>query len=108
MFTRYLSKRAGSVRTVGNRDTGTCSLFREETTAVRIDGPPVILAPATAQAIAVALHELATNAAKYGSLSANKGQVNLKVVAPVRRSANRALDRDRRPARADAHAQRLW
>jgi hypothetical protein len=30
---------------------------------VRIDGPPVMLEPNTAQAIAISLHELATNAA---------------------------------------------
>src|SRR5438477_11424175 len=35
----------------------------------RFDGPQVFLAPNTAQAVAVTLHELATNAAKYGSLS---------------------------------------
>jgi len=44
---------------------------------VRIDGPDVLLAPNTAQAIAVTLHELATNAAKYGSLSVAKGQVEV-------------------------------
>ena len=32
-------------------------------------GPIVLLPPATAQTIALALHELATNAAKYGALS---------------------------------------
>jgi PAS domain S-box-containing protein len=41
----------------------------------QIDGPDVLLAPDMAQAIAVTLHELATNAAKYGSLSVPKGQV---------------------------------
>jgi hypothetical protein len=44
---------------------------------VRIDGPPVLLEPTVAQAFAVALHELATNAAKYGSLSGDRGQVDL-------------------------------
>jgi PAS domain S-box-containing protein len=44
---------------------------------VRISGPEVLLEPNTAQALAVALHELATNAAKYGSLSVSDGQIEL-------------------------------
>jgi PAS domain S-box-containing protein len=43
----------------------------------QIDGPTVILKPDVAQAIAVALHELATNAAKYGALSGAKGEVHV-------------------------------
>jgi PAS domain S-box-containing protein len=43
-----------------------------------IDGPPTLLEPTAAQAIAVTLHELATNAAKYGSLSDAKGHIDLK------------------------------
>ena len=45
---------------------------------VRIDGPQVLLKPDAAQAIAVILHELATNAAKYGSLSVANGLVDVK------------------------------
>ena len=46
-------------------------------TRVRIGGPEVLLEPNAAQAIAVTLHELATNAAKYGSLSVSNGQIEL-------------------------------
>jgi two-component sensor histidine kinase len=45
---------------------------------VRIDGPPVLLEPNLAQIIAMTLHELATNAAKYGALAVADGQVELK------------------------------
>lgn len=44
---------------------------------VRIDGPPVMLEPNMAQNVAISLHELATNAAKYGSLSAPGGHVEI-------------------------------
>jgi PAS domain S-box-containing protein len=43
----------------------------------QIDGPAVMLKQDEAQAIAVVLHELATNAAKYGALSAATGQVRV-------------------------------
>jgi len=41
------------------------------------DGPPAMLLPSTAQAVALALHELATNAAKYGALSSEAGRLRL-------------------------------
>jgi PAS domain S-box-containing protein len=41
------------------------------------DGPNVSLQPAAAQSLALALHELVTNAAKYGALSAMAGRVSL-------------------------------
>jgi PAS domain S-box-containing protein len=46
-------------------------------TRVRINGPRVLLEPSAAQTIAVILHELATNAAKYGALSTANGQIDL-------------------------------
>jgi PAS domain S-box-containing protein len=51
---------------------------QEGETRARIDGPNTLLEPAAAQAIAVALHELATNAAKYGALSVSDGHVEVR------------------------------
>lgn len=45
---------------------------------VRIEGAQVLLEPNAAQAIAMALHELATNAAKYGALSMPTGRIDLR------------------------------
>jgi PAS domain S-box-containing protein len=45
--------------------------------SVQIQGPQVLLEPNVAQAVAITLHELVTNAAKYGSLSVPSGQTAL-------------------------------
>jgi len=44
---------------------------------IGIDGPPVELAPNDALSFGLAIHELATNAAKYGSLSVPDGRVSI-------------------------------
>ena len=49
-----------------------------ETERVVIEGPNISLQPHLAQGLALALHELATNAAKYGALSAITGKVGLR------------------------------
>ena len=46
-------------------------------TRIRIEGPPFRLRPKAALAMSLALHELATNAAKYGALSNDEGTVSL-------------------------------
>jgi PAS domain S-box-containing protein len=42
-----------------------------------LNGPPVVLPAGTAQPLAMAVHELATNAAKHGALSVPQGRVSV-------------------------------
>ena len=42
-----------------------------------VEGPALIIKPAVAQNLALILHELATNAAKYGALSGSRGKLTL-------------------------------
>lgn len=51
-----------------------CSI---DPSAARIDGPRVVLRPKQAVNVTMALHELCTNARKYGSLSAPTGRVEI-------------------------------
>jgi PAS domain S-box-containing protein len=44
---------------------------------VSMDGPPVALGPQTVTTFALIIHELATNAAKYGSLSVEEGSLRI-------------------------------
>ncbi|WP_239806845.1 PAS domain-containing sensor histidine kinase [Croceicoccus hydrothermalis] len=57
--------------------TGALAPHAEIGERITIDGPQVTLKPELTVAFALALHELATNAAKYGALSNETGKVTL-------------------------------
>jgi PAS domain S-box-containing protein len=70
------SRWAGAeIHTLVKDELGAYSRDGEE--HVQIGGPQILLEPNAAQAIAVTLHELATNAAKYGGLSTPEGKVRV-------------------------------
>jgi two-component sensor histidine kinase len=51
--------------------------FAGDGSRVELGGPPIRLSPRQALAISMALHELATNAVKYGSLSSTEGRIRV-------------------------------
>jgi PAS domain S-box-containing protein len=51
--------------------------YDRDAAAITLDGPRVRVQPEAAQHIGLALHELATNAAKYGALSVPAGRVRI-------------------------------
>lgn len=60
------------------------SAFVDDTQKARIDfkGEPTSLSPNVAQNLALAIHELATNAVKYGALSDDEGRIEISWSVP--------------------------
>lgn len=72
-----LARTQNALRFEANQSVGLSDLLLAELVQYRmvnaanvvIKGPPVLLGPRAAQTLALAIHELATNSAKYGALS---------------------------------------
>jgi PAS domain S-box-containing protein len=60
---------------------------------VRIEGPDIVATPSAAQALAMIIHELATNAAKYGALSRETGRIHVHL-QPAARGCIRLIWRE--------------
>lgn len=52
--------------------------IQEDSCRVHVEGPPVSVGANTTTSLALVLHELATNAAKYGSLSSPQGHLTIR------------------------------
>ena len=76
----------GHAHSLAVRDSGAdlAELIQEllapygEKSRIELSGPAINLAPNAAMAFSLALHELATNAAKYGALSNRDGKVSIR------------------------------
>ena len=77
--------KAHDILLAGRRDTadladvvrGSLGLHADGPERFRIDGPSLHVGPGAALSLALILHELATNAAKYGALSTESGRVTV-------------------------------
>jgi PAS domain S-box-containing protein len=70
--------------------------------SIAVSGPDISLEPRTAQTLALALHELSTNAAKYGALSVMSGHVRLTWELHPERLVLHWVESDGPPARQPA------
>ena len=61
---------------IGQIIADTIAAIRPDDGRVHLDGPPLAIAPKTGVSLAMAIHELTTNAIKYGSLSNAEGRVD--------------------------------
>jgi len=79
------------------------SLAETDTDRIVLQGPPVMLLPEVAQHLGMALHELATNAVKYGALCVPAGKLQITWQAPECAEGRRLVFswRERRAAAAN-------
>lgn len=72
-----LTRTDWTVAPIGAVAEGTTALHGARTGAIRIAGPDLLLSARASLALSMSLHELSTNAVKYGALSVPGGYVDL-------------------------------
>ena len=82
-------------------DLANGSLEAFPTSQIEVAGPAVDISPRHALALAMAFHELATNAAKYGALSCPEGCVRLRWTVDDQRTLHLDWDESGGPAVAE-------
>jgi two-component sensor histidine kinase len=73
-----LTEQSWEHASLGEIVEGTIAPYRGRADRIVAEGPDIAIPPKTAVNLALALHELATNASKYGSLSAAAGRVEIR------------------------------
>jgi two-component sensor histidine kinase len=66
-----------SIEIAGTIRAALAPFIEENSQRIVIEGPPCLISEATSGALALGVHELATNAIKYGSLSVPRGSVHV-------------------------------
>ncbi|WP_375263012.1 sensor histidine kinase [Palleronia sp.] len=72
-----LTRRSGEGAEIADVVTAAVQTHDDDRQRFRIDGPGLALNSRAALALSLALHELATNATKYGALSVDSGRVSI-------------------------------
>jgi PAS domain S-box-containing protein len=72
-----LTRRNWETATIGQAVDSSLQALGRGADRVRVEGPDLLVPPKTAIALAMVIHELATNALKYGALSVPEGHVEL-------------------------------
>ena len=104
-FANNLTARSGDIDTQ-LRSLLTFELDPYDKDRVHLSGPEVWLPPDTVRTLVLIIHELATNAAKYGSLAEVDGHLDVSWRWQGKQIGTRLVGA-RRPARASSHKRRL-
>lgn len=75
---QLLTIRKGEGADIGDVVVNAIRSLHDDCKRIKINGPGFKLSPSAALALSLALHELATNATRYGALSADTGHIDIR------------------------------